>query len=108
MFGGSVWTAQKYISLLVYNVSSGMLLDSLVKALRTQAMYLQAASCSRIPQKINSTDIYFPIFGHLLSVWKSPFDAVDHQISHVHEGIGKESIKKLTNIPCSLFCLLEF
>ncbi|KNZ64245.1 uncharacterized protein VP01_1050g9 [Puccinia sorghi] len=30
---------------------------------------------------------------------------VDHQISHIHEGIGKNSIKTLTKITCSSLCL---
>ena len=43
--------------------------------------------------------------GDLLSVWKSLCHAVDHQITHVHQGIGKDSIKTLTNIPRSFFRL---
>ncbi|KNZ51780.1 uncharacterized protein VP01_3815g2 [Puccinia sorghi] len=41
--------------------------------------------------------------GNLLSVLKSLCNEVYHQISHVHEDISKESIKKLTNIPCKFF-----
>ncbi|KNZ56854.1 uncharacterized protein VP01_2301g7 [Puccinia sorghi] len=39
----------------------------------------------------------------LSSVWKFLCHAVDHKISHIHEGIHKGSLKKLTNIPCSFF-----
>ncbi|KNZ57170.1 hypothetical protein VP01_2222g5 [Puccinia sorghi] len=38
-----------------------------------------------------------------LLVWKSHWHAVDHQISHFHEGTGKDSIQTSTNIPRIFF-----
>ncbi|KAI7947420.1 hypothetical protein MJO28_009328 [Puccinia striiformis f. sp. tritici] len=43
--------------------------------------------------------------GDLLSVGKALAHAVDHQISHVHEAIGRDTIKTLTNIPRSFLAL---
>ncbi|KNZ51703.1 uncharacterized protein VP01_3854g1, partial [Puccinia sorghi] len=43
--------------------------------------------------------------GDLLLFWKYLCHAVDHQISHPHEFIGKYSIKTLTHIPRHFFSL---
>ncbi|KAI7946300.1 hypothetical protein MJO29_010827 [Puccinia striiformis f. sp. tritici] len=45
--------------------------------------------------------------GDLLSVWKSLSHAVDHQIAHVHESIGVDTIKTLTNVPRSFLLLSQ-
>ncbi|POW01657.1 hypothetical protein PSTT_12334 [Puccinia striiformis] len=45
--------------------------------------------------------------GDLLSVWKALAHSVDHQIANVHETIGKDTIKTLTNIPHSFLPLCQ-
>ena len=80
--------------------------ESFVVAWASHFPHLRNLNTSRV----ESGHAFIKIFistssGDLLSVWKSLCHAVDHQIAHVHEGIGKDSIKTLTNIPRSFFRL---
>ncbi|KAI9606011.1 hypothetical protein H4Q26_004383 [Puccinia striiformis f. sp. tritici PST-130] len=61
---------------------------------------------------IQNSSSHIPTFlttssGDLLSVWKSLSHAVDHQIAHVHESIGVNTLKTLTNVPRSFLLLSQ-